>query len=49
MLTGVKEKTGIGFSSEDMKEFIGNEPEAYIEKPVDAVILQNTVSRLLEL
>ena len=47
VLTGVKEKTGLGFSAEDMKEYFGSEPEAYIEKPVDAVTLQNTVSRLL--
>jgi len=47
VLTGIKEKTGLGFSAEDMKEYLGSEPEAYIEKPVDAVTLQNTVSRLL--
>jgi CheY-like chemotaxis protein len=47
MLTGVREKTGLGFSAEDMKEYFGREPEAYIEKPVDAAKLQNTVSRLL--
>ena len=47
MLTGVKEKTGLGFSAKDMEEFYGNEPEAYIEKPVDAITLQNTVSKLL--
>jgi CheY-like chemotaxis protein len=35
MLTGVKEKTGIGFSSEEMGEFYGKEPSAYIEKPID--------------
>ena len=47
MLTGVKEKTGLGFSAEDMGEYLGSEPEAYIEKPVDPVRLQNIVSRLL--
>ena len=49
MLTGVAEKTGIGFSAEDMKSFLGSEPEAYIEKPVDPQTLQTTVSRLLGL
>lgn len=49
MLTVVEKKTGIGFSTEDMKSFLGISPEAYIEKPVDAVTLQQTVSRLLEL
>jgi CheY-like chemotaxis protein len=47
MLTGVKEKTGLGFSADDMHEYLGSEPEAYIEKPVDAVTLQKTASRLL--
>jgi two-component system alkaline phosphatase synthesis response regulator PhoP len=47
MLTGVKEKTGLGFSAEEMGEYFGSEPEAYIEKPVDPVRLQNTVSKLL--
>ena len=49
MLTGIKEKTNIGFSAENMKDFIGVEPEAYIEKPVDAVTLQETVSKILRL
>ena len=47
MLTGVKEKTGLGFSADDMKDYMGKEPEAYIEKPVDPTTLQNTVSKLL--
>ena len=49
MLTGVEEKTGIGFSAKSMGEFFGKEPAAYIEKPVDATELQNTVSKLLGL
>ena len=49
MLTAVEKKTGIGFSAEAMKEFLGTYPEEYIEKPVNAVILQQSVSKLLEL
>ena len=45
MLTAVEEKTGIGFSAEAMKEFLGTYPEEYIEKPVNAMILQKTVSK----
>ena len=48
MLTGVAEKTGIGFSADDMGEFLGKEPEAYIEKPIEPVVLQQTVKRLLK-
>ena len=47
MLTGVGEKTGIRFSSPNMEEFLGASPDAYIEKPVDAVTLQNTVIKLI--
>ena len=47
MLTGVREKTGLGFSAAEMGEYLGSEPQAYLEKPVDPVRLQNTVSRLL--
>ena len=49
MLTGIREKSKIGFSADNMKDFLGTEPEAYIEKPVDAVILQDTVSKILGL
>ena len=47
MLTGIEEKTGIRFSSPSMEEFLGTPPDAYIEKPVDAVTLQNTVIKLI--
>ena len=48
MLTGVAEKTGIGFSADDMGEYLGKEPEAYIEKPIEPVVLKQTVKRLLK-
>ena len=47
MLTGVEVQSGIGFSADNMYEFLGEEPDAYIEKPVDAEMLQKTVTRLL--
>ena len=49
MLTCVADKTGLRFSSNDMGEFLGKEPDAYIEKPVDPATLQATVSKLLGL
>ena len=49
MLTGVMEKTGINFSADDMGNFIGEKPTAYIEKPVDPSVLQKTVSDILGL
>ena len=48
MLTGVAEKTGIGFSGEDMGEYLGSEPEAYVEKPIEPIILKQTINRLLK-
>ena len=49
MLTGVREKTGVGFSGKDMGEFYGAAPDGYIEKPVDPEELQRTVAKLLGL
>ncbi|MBD3223777.1 MAG: response regulator [Caldithrix sp.] len=43
MLTGVANKTGIQFFKKDMKEYMGQEPLEYIEKPLDPEKLQNAV------
>lgn len=47
MLTGIREKMGIGFSSDDMKDYIGDRPNAYTEKPVDPAKLIETVAKVL--
>jgi len=47
MLTGIAEKTGIRFSAEDMGDYLGAEPAAYVEKPVDPTALQETVRKVL--
>jgi CheY-like chemotaxis protein len=47
MLTGVKEKSGIEFSGKDMGDFIGAEPNAYIDKPIEPIILKQVVTHLL--
>ena len=49
MLTGVADKIGIKFFKEDMKEYLGSEPIAYIEKPVNPVSLQKTVRSIFAL
>ena len=49
MLTGISDKTGIKFSGDDMGEYMGQSPDAYLEKPVDPEVLQKTVSDLLGL
>lgn len=48
MLTGVAEKTGVGFSKSDMGDYLGNEPEAYVEKPIEPIVLRQTINKLLQ-
>jgi len=47
MLTAIAEKTGIGFSAENMGEFIGSEPEIYIDKPIEPMALREAVDKLM--
>ena len=48
MLTGVADKMGITFTGSDMGEYLGSEPDAYIEKPIEPIVLRQTVTRLLK-
>jgi len=47
MLTGIKEKVGIGFSADEMKSFMGERPNDYIEKPIDPEKLKQTLNKIL--
>jgi len=47
MLTGIRQRTGIGFSSREMGDYYGSEPNAYLEKPIDPEKLRSTVAKLL--
>ncbi|MCD4761239.1 response regulator [bacterium] len=47
MLTGVTVRMGIKFSAEDMGEYMGAEPEAYIEKPIDPGALLQATEKIL--
>ena len=47
MLTAVTQRTGLQFDGKDMGQFIGAEPEAYLDKPIEPIILKQTVKRLL--
>jgi twitching motility two-component system response regulator PilH len=49
MLTSVAEQTGLGFSAEEMEEYLGKKPEAYFEKPGNADDFRETVSEILGL
>jgi CheY-like chemotaxis protein len=48
MLTGIAERRGMKFSGRDMGEYMGSEPEAYVDKPIEPVVLVQTVNRLLK-
>jgi len=47
MLTGVGEKLGLRFSAETAGQYVGDEPDDYIEKPVEPGVLQEKVRKLL--
>ena len=47
MLTGVGEKTGLQFSEEEMGDYFGAKPNAYVEKPVNPETLKVTVDMVL--
>ena len=47
MVTGVSKRTGMKFSGKDMAEYLGAEPAAFLEKPVDPMKLMETVKQVL--
>ncbi len=48
MLTAIAERTGVQISGRDMGEFMGSQPEAYVDKPIEPVVLRQTVRQLLK-
>ena len=46
MLTGVGEKTGISFSADSMAEYLGKEPDAYVEKPIEPATFKRVVEKV---
>ena len=47
MLTGISEKTGVGFSESIMGDLIGHIPDGYVAKPVEPAVLQAIVHDIL--
>jgi len=47
MLTGISEKTGVGFSESIMGDLIGHIPDGYVEKPVEPAVLRAAVNEVL--
>ena len=48
ILTAITARTGIPYGADEIGEFFGSEPEAYLDKPIDPGKLQETVARLLQ-
>ena len=48
MLTALGERMGMNFDEREMGQYMGSEPEAYLDKPVDGAALKATVGRLLD-
>ena len=48
ILTAITARTGIPYGADEIGEFFGSEPEAYMDKPIDPAKLQETVARLLQ-
>ncbi len=47
MLTSVNKRLGIAFSTQDIYDFLGTEPDVYLEKPVDPMFLRKVTDRLM--
>lgn len=47
MHTGVGSRLGITFSTQDLYDFLGIEPDVYLEKPVDPTFLREVADRLV--
>lgn len=47
MLTATAERTGVKLTGKDMGQYMGAQPEAYIDKPIEPIVLKQTVTRLL--
>jgi len=48
MLTAVTQRTGLKFDAKDMGEYMGSEPEAYVDKPIEPIVLKQTIKKLLK-
>ncbi len=47
MLTGIRQRTGVGFTAKEMGDYYDSEPEAFIDKPIDPDLLRETVAKIL--
>ena len=48
MLTAISERTGVKLSGQDMGEYMGTEPDAFVDKPIEPIVLRQAVNTLLK-
>ena len=48
MLTAIVERTGVELSARDMGEYMGSEPDAFVDKPIEPIVLKQAVKTLLK-
>ena len=49
MFTSVGKRLGITFSPQDLYDFLGTEPDVFLEKPVDPMFLRQVAEKLLKI
>ena len=49
MLTGISAQGSVKFSKKDMGEFFGEEPDVFLDKPLDPEKLSKTIKTLLKI
>ena len=49
MLTGISAQGSVKFSKKEMGEFFGEEPEAFLDKPLDPEKLSKTIKTVLKI
>ena len=47
MLTSVRRRLGVSFSTQDLYDFLGTEPDVFVEKPIDPIFLRQVTAKLL--
>ncbi len=47
MLTSIARRLGVAFSTQDIYDFLGTEPDVYLEKPIDPTFLRRITEKLL--
>ncbi len=47
VLTSIAKRLGVTFTTQDIYDFLGTEPDVYLEKPIDPMFLRKVTDKLL--